>query len=91
MNLPAVFESHFELNLGSQIPDDCWFVLGLGLDVGPESHFFPFADGWPVFPELPEVMRSLCAIKRHFRSLDQISDDVYFVEKLGESKSFISN
>ena len=45
MNLPAVFESHFGLNLGSQIPDDCLFVLGLGLDVRPEP-------GKLIFPDL---------------------------------------
>ena len=48
MNLPAVFESHFGLNLGSQIPDDCLFVLGL-------------TRGWTVFAEFPEVMSFLYA------------------------------
>ena len=48
MNLPAVFESHFGLNLGSQIPVDCLFVLWL-------------MRGWTVFAEFPEVMSSLYA------------------------------
>ena len=43
MNLLAVFESHFGFNFGSQIPDDCLFVLGLGLERG--CTLFPLPDG----------------------------------------------
>ena len=57
--------------------DVCLFVLGLGLDVSHRAALSSFClTIVTVFAEVPKVTSSLCATKKHFRSLDNMKKNI---------------
>ena len=75
MNLPAVFESHFGLNLGSQIPDDCLFVcyrvsILMWATRNTPSRCLTIQNRICNYSQ-SLVTSSLCAIEKHFWSLEE--------------------